>query len=399
MISRSDFPLFKRPYFGRSLIYFDNASTTQKPQAVIDALIDFYSYRNANIHRGIYTLAEKATAQYEQVRKKVATYIGARDAVEIVFTSGTTAGINMAATSWVKGHLSAGDEILITQMEHHANLLPWQQLARTHNVTLKYIPVLADGTLEYVALDTLITSRTKFVSLVHVSHILGTHNDVELIIKRAHAVGARVMVDAAQSVPHQRINVTNMDCDFLTFSGHKMFGPTGVGVLYIKKELHDQIEPYQFGGGMVFDADYDRARWQPLPHRLEAGTPPIAQVIGLGAAIDYLCELNAEELQRHEASLCAQLIEGLDTLPRIRVLGPVKQLKKTGHLVSFVVDGMHAHDIAAYLDSFGICVRAGHHCAQPLAKKMNIDASVRVSFYAYNTHAEVDVLLDALRAL
>lgn len=399
MLLRSDFPIFSRVGTARPLIFFDNASTTQKPRVVIEALVDFYSNHNANIHRGIYALAEHATAQYEQVRKQAAHFIGARSASEIIFNSGTTEGINIVASSWARTHLRAGDEIIITQMEHHANLLPWQQLAHEHKFVLKYIPVCSDGTLDYIVLDSLITLRTKLISVVHVSHVFGTHNAIELIIQKAHAVGARVMIDAAQSVLHQRIDVAAMQCDFLAFSAHKMFGPTGVGVLYIKKDVHDEMQPYQYGGGMVFDADYNTARWQPVPHRLEAGTPPIAQVIGLGVAIDYISGLDRVAAQQHEASLCAHFIDTVSSITRVSVLGPVEQLKQSGHLVSFKVHGMHAHDIAAYLDSFGICVRAGHHCAQPLAKKLGIEASVRVSFCAYNTHEEVDVLISALRAL
>jgi cysteine desulfurase/selenocysteine lyase len=400
MILRSDFPIFSKKVHNQNLIYFDNASTTQKPQQVLQALTNFYSSHNANIHRGIYALAEEATGLYEDARGLVARFIGATHAQEIVFTSGTTQGINMVAQSWARHQLQPGDEILISEMEHHANLLPWQQLAHEKQLVLKFIPVLPDGTLDYAALEWLLTERTKLVSVVHVSHIIGTTNDIEFIIKKAHAVGACVLIDAAQSVPHMNINVHKLGCDFLVFSGHKMFGPTGIGILYVKKELHEAMRPYQYGGGMVFDATYQHARFQPMPQKLEAGTPAIAQAVGLGAAIRYIQNtINFDELKKHEAALCSRIIDALAEMPKIRLLGPLFQLKKQGHMVSFVVDGVHAHDVAAYLDQFGICVRAGHHCAQSFAKKLNIDASIRVSFYAYNTQEEIETFIHVLQKL
>ncbi|MCX5922628.1 MAG: cysteine desulfurase [Candidatus Dependentiae bacterium] len=397
---RNDFPILKQKMNGHPLIYFDNASTSQKPQAVLDALMNFYTTTNANIHRGIYTIGEQATQAYEDARVKVARFINAQDPSEIVFTSGTTESINLVASTWGVCDLEEGDEILITELEHHSNMVPWQLLAYKQSAKLKFIPVLPDGRLDTKTLSKLITSRTKIVSLSHVSNALGVHNGIQDIITAAHAVDAMVMIDAAQSVPHQPIDVQAMNCDFLAFSGHKMLAPTGIGVLYIKKDLHDFMSPYQVGGGMVQEVDFKEATWRSMPQKLEAGTPPIAQAIGLGAAIDYLqSSVDWAALRAHEAALCTQLIDGLSTIPSIKLLGPLDELKKVGHMVSFTVDGMHPHDVAAYLNNYGICVRAGHHCAQPLAKKLGIEASVRVSFYCYNTVAEVKYFIEVMKKI
>jgi len=396
---RKDFPIFKQKINGHPLIYFDNAATSQKPQTVIDALSRFYLEQNNNIHRSVYAFGEQATTLYEDARASVADFINAQTD-EVVFTKGTTEGINFIASTWATQHLKKGDEILLTEMEHHSNLVPWQQLAHTHGVQLKFIPVLPDGTLDLKKLPQLITKKTKLVAVVHVSNALGTRNDIETIIQAAQAAGARVLIDAAQSAPHQKIDVKKIKCDFLVFSGHKMLGPTGIGVLFIKKELHDQVNPYQFGGGMIYEADFHHATFLDAPHKFEAGTPPIAQAIGLGAAIDYFNKhISFDELQKHEAALCAQLINGLVPYKKITILGPIEQLKKSGHLMSFAIDGIHAHDVAAHLSNYGICVRAGHHCAQPLAKKLDVTASVRVSFYLYNSEQEVEKLLEAITLL
>lgn len=393
---RKDFPIFDK----NNLIYCDSAATSQKPRHVIDALVQFYSYENAPVHRGIYKLAEQATARYEKVRETIARFIGAQSASEIIFTKGTTEGINLIAATWASDNLQAGDEIVLSQLEHHANILPWQKLTKTDGVIIRWIPIQADGTLDLSEIKTLINHRTKLVAITQSSNSLGTVVDCVPIIKQARAVGARVLIDAAQSVPHQKIDVTALDCDFLVFSGHKMLGPTGVGVLYIKKELHDTIAPYQLGGSMVFDVGFEHATWRQVPYRFEAGTPPIAQVIGLGAAVEYLeNNINFHELQQYEALLCEQLIDGLEQIPQISILGPINQLKKTGHLVSFTVDGVHPHDIAAYLDTQSICVRAGHHCAQPVHTILALDSSVRASFYVYNTPEDVERLIQALRKL
>lgn len=396
---KKDFPLLNKKINNHSLIYFDSAATSQKPRQVIDAVTHFYESQNSTIHRAVYAFGEQATTLYEQARNTVAEFINA-DVHEIVFTKGATESINAVATGWALDHLKHGDEILLTQMEHHANLLPWQQVAKRNGVVLKFIPVLSDGTLDLSSLDELITKKTKLVSCVHVSNALGTHNDIETIIKKAHIVGAKVLIDAAQSIAHQKIDVKKINCDFLVFSGHKIVGPTGIGVLYIKKDLHDQMQPYEFGGGMVYEVDYTTASWLKAPHKFEAGTPPIAQAIGLGAAITYIQKnIDFEQLKNHESKLCAVLINGLQKNNKITILGPIEQLKTQGHLVSFVVEGMHAHDVATYLSNYGICVRAGHHCAQPLAKLMGIQASVRASFYAYNTLEEVEKFLEVITLL
>ncbi len=397
---RKDFEILTQMLNDKPIAYLDNASTTQKPQQVLDAVMNFYTTCNANIYRGVHAFGEKATTLYEQAREKVAQFIGAHDATEIIFTRGTTDGINFIASTWAMQHVKRGDEIVLTELEHHSNLLPWQHVAQQTGAQLKFIPVFPDGTLDMGKVSELITSKTKLVAMIHSSNALGTHVDVATITKHARKVGAKVLIDAAQTVPHQAIDVEKLGCDFLVFSGHKMLAPTGIGVLYINKALHDDIPPYQRGGGTIFDADWHTATWAQSPQKFEAGTPPIAQAIGLGAAIDYLNEhVNFDQLQKHEAQLCVQLIDGLQHIDRIRLLGPLEELKQRGHLVSFVVDGAHAHDVAAYLDAHGICVRAGHHCVQPLAKKLGYEASVRASFYFYNTSEEVERLLEVMKKL
>lgn len=380
-------------------IYLDNAATSLKPKAVVDRISHFYTHEYAPVHRGIYRLSEQATAQFEGVRAQVARFINARDASEIVFTQGTTQSINMAASTWAMEHIKKGDEIVLTQMEHHSNLLPWQRVADRTGAYLKFIPVLESGLLDYSTLDTLITKRTKLIAVVHVSNGLGTHNDIALIAEHARRVGAKLLVDACQSVPHQKIDVQQLGCDFLAFSGHKMLGPTGIGVLFIKKELHDETPPYELGGGMVYRADWHTATWLPAPRKFEAGTPPIAQVIGLGAAINILENSDRIAQQKLEAQLCAATIEGLANIPGIRIFGPIDQLKTKGHLVTFIVDGIHPHDVAAFLDTKNICVRAGDFCLQPMWRMWGINGAIRVSFYYGNTMAHVEKFLSAMREL
>lgn len=394
-ILRSDFPFLAI----KDVAYLDNASTTQKPQAVLDGLVSFYSQYNANIYRGVHTTAEEATQAYEAARNKVANFIGALPQ-ETIFTSGTTEAINFVADTWGAEHIKAGDQILITQLEHHANILPWQRLAQRTGAQLVWYPVQSDGTLDMSLLEQCITAKTKLIAITALSNAVGTHVDVAAFVRAGHAVGAHVLVDAAQLVAHRPINVQTLGADFLVFSGHKLFGPTGIGVLYIKQRLHDQVPPYQLGGGMVFEVLANHATWLKSPQKFEAGTPPIAQAIGLGVAIDYVLDNVAwPHVKLHEAALCSQLIDGLLSYPKIRILGPLEELRSQGHLVSFVVDGVHAHDVAAYLSSLGIAVRAGHHCAQPLARALGYSASVRVSFAAYNNTLEVNRLLEALDSL
>ncbi len=396
---RQDFPILNKKIDGKPLIYLDNAATSQKPQSVIDAITNFYTEHNSNIHRAIYALGEETTTLYEHARLKVAQFINA-EIDEIIFTKGTTEGINLVASTWATQHIKKGDEILISQMEHHSNMIPWQQCAQKTGAILKYIPVTTDGKLNNQALPSLLSTKTKLVAVTHVSNVLGTRNDIKQIIDAAHAVGTRVLIDAAQSAPHEQIDVKQLNCDFLAFSAHKILGPTGFGILYIKKELHDQMPPYQFGGGMVYEADFFNASWQKSPQKFEAGTPPIAQAVAFSAAIEYIQKnISFEHLQKHEAALCSQLIEGLLPLKKVRILGPIEDLKKSGHLVSFVIDDIHAHDVAAQLSKKGICVRAGNHCAQPLAKLLHIPGSVRASFYVYNTTQEVEQLIQAIKQL
>jgi cysteine desulfurase / selenocysteine lyase len=397
---RLDFPFFQAHRQKKQpLLYFDNGATTQKPQQVIDALTHWYSFESAPVHRGIYSLSEESTYHYEEARSIVARFIGAFDD-EIIFTKGTTEGINFIADAWAALMLKPGDEIIITELEHHSNILPWIRLAQKNSLILKYIPIMEDGLLDYDSYRTLLTNNTKLVSFTLNSNVLGTYPDATYIIKHAHAVGAKVLVDAAQAVAHIPIQVHELGADFLVFSGHKMVGPTGIGVLYNARHMHEQVKPYQVGGGMVFEVNYHSASWLKPPRCYEAGTPPIAQAIGLAAAITYIQNtIDFGELKEYEALLCTQLIEGLADIPGVTLLGPLEQLTQSGHMISFVTDRIHPHDIAAYLDVQGICVRAGHHCAQILHKKLGIDGSVRVSFYAYNTSEEVAQLIDALRKI
>ncbi len=390
---RPHFPFFKN---NKNLVYLDSAATTQKPQVVIDTISDFYSKQNAPVHRGVYSLAEHATELYEQARHTVATYIGA-DADEVVFTKGTTEGINFIATSWAEKNLKPGDEIIITELEHHSNILPWIRLEQTHGIVLKYIPIDAQGRLDYQKYLSLLSDRTKLVACTHTSNALGTHVDLMFIIEHARANGTRVLVDAAQAAGRSLIRAHELKADFIVFSGHKMYGPTGIGVIYIARHMHETVAPYQVGGGMVYNVDFHAATWLKPPLRYEAGTPAIAQALGLAAAVNFIEQfVDIEALQRHEAQLCSQLIEGLTKIPSITVLGPQDELVNSGHLVSFASKKFHPHDIAAYLDKQGICVRAGNHCAQPLHKRLGIESSIRVSFYGYNTADDVSLLLKYL---
>jgi cysteine desulfurase/selenocysteine lyase len=348
----------------------------------------------------MYSLAEKATARFEQARATIAGFINAQPQ-EIIITKGATEGINFIAATWAEHTLQEGDEIVLTELEHHANLIPWQQLAQRKNSVLKFIPINPDGSLNYDTLNDIITARTRFVTITHVSNAIGTTVDIKRIITMAQAVGARVLIDACQSIPHQPIDVKDIDCDFLVFSGHKMLGPTGIGILYMHQRMHSQVPPYHFGGGMIFEASYERATWLPSPARYEAGTPPVAQAIGLAEAINFLMnEIDFDRLISYESHLCGQFIKGLEAIPGFRIIGPTEDLIKRGHLVSFVHDSYHPHDIAAYLDTFGICVRSGHYCAQPLARKLGIEGgSVRASFYMYNTPSQIEQCLSVLKKL
>jgi len=399
---RQDFPIFS----GRKLIYLDTSATAQKPATVIDALARFYTYNNANTHRGLYELGESSTTHYELTREKVAQFINAKYPNEIIFTKGTTEGINFIASSWVEQHLTHGDEIVLTQAEHHANLLPWQRVAQKTGAKLVFIPIDLE-TYKTQNPEKYITSRTKLLAVTYSSNVLGDiwderKQELENLITLAHAVGARVLIDAAQAVMHRRIDIQKLNPDFLVFSGHKMMGPMGIGVLYIKQALHDAVQPYQVGGSMVFSVSFEQATWAASPQKFEAGTQPVAEVFGLGAAIDYINEnIDFDQLRQHEARLCSMLIDGLEKLEhdikiKIHIAGNKNWLREHGHLVSFAITGVHPHDIASYLGAKNIAVRAGHHCAQPLVNLLSIDSLLRVSFGVYNTPEEVEIFLQEL---
>jgi cysteine desulfurase/selenocysteine lyase len=395
---REDFPILEQMVHGdHPLVFLDNAASTQRPRQVIEVLRRVYERDYANVHRGIHTLSERSTEQYEEAREKARAFIGARNAREIVFTSGSTSGINLVARSWGEANVRAGDEILVTIMEHHSNLVPWQQLAERTGAVLRHIPITDDGLLVVDALDTLINERTKIVAVASVSNVLGTINPVAEIAGRAHAAGAVVLVDAAQSVPHLPTNVAELGADFLAFSGHKMLGPTGIGVLYGREELLDAMPPFMGGGSMINRVWPDRFTPAEIPAKFEAGTPPIAPAIALGAAIDYLHRIGLDAVQRHEHELMRYAYERLLEIDGLVIFGPPPD-QRSG-LVSFTLPQPHAHDVAQLLDQQGIAVRAGHHCTWPLHDRLGIAASTRASFYLYNTPAEVDLLVDVVRQI
>jgi cysteine desulfurase/selenocysteine lyase len=398
---KEDFPIFQQPYVpAGKLIYCDNAATSQKPQQVINALSRYYEQSCAPVHRGLYALAENATRLYEHARETIAVFLGVQDSSQIVFTKSATESINFIAFGWAMHHLRPEDEIVLTELEHHSNLVVWQVVAARTQAVIKFIPIDDHGILQLDNLASIITDRTKLVSFTHRSNAIGTKIDPEPLVARARAVGAKLLIDCCQTVAHERIDAEKLGVDFLVFSGHKMLGPEGIGVLFIKSSVQPEVVPYQFGGGMIFDASFAKATWLKAPHCYEAGTQPVGQAIALAQAVEYLMQqISFAELAAHEAALCRRLIDGLSVDPSFRFLGPVEQIKKEGHLVSFVHESYHAHDIAAYLDQFGICVRAGNFCAQPLAQRLGIESAVRVSFYLYNTIQEVDFLVERLLAM
>lgn len=391
---RADFPILQCLENGKPLIYLDSAATSQKPVQVIEAEARFYRENNANVRRGIYILAHKATELYERARQKLAAFIGAPPE-EVVFTRGTTEGLNLVAWALGETRVSPADRILITEMEHHANILPWQEVARRKGAELLAIPITPEGQLDLQAFHTMLTPRTKVVAVTHVSNVLGTVNPIAEIAEEAHRVGAVVVVDAAQSVPHRPVNVGDLGADVLVFSGHKMLGPTGIGVLWAKKELLWEWPPFLTGGEMIREVWLNRATWADPPAKFEAGTPPIAQAIGLAAAVDYLTKIGMQEIHAHTMELTALTLQGLLARPYVEVYGP-REPRARGALLSFNLRGLHPHDVATILDQEGICLRAGHHCAQPLHRRLGISASCRVSFHVYNTPAEVEEFLAAL---
>lgn len=390
-----DFPILNEKVNGKRLAYLDSTATSQKPQQVIDALEDYYKRYNSNVHRGVHTLGSLATDGYEGARETVRRFIHAPYFEEIIFTRGTTASINLVAHSYGDANVEAGDEIVVTQMEHHANIVPWQQLAKRKNATLKFIPMTDSGELTLEAVKETITDKTKIVAVAHVSNVLGTINDVKSIAQIAHEHGAIISVDGAQSVPHMKVDVQDLDVDFYSFSGHKMLGPTGIGVLYGKRELLNQMEPIEFGGDMIDFVGLYESTWTDLPTKFEAGTPLIAQAIGLKAAIEYLENIGFDAIHAHEAEITAYAYEKMSEIEGIDIYGPDKD-KRPG-IITFNLKDVHPHDVATALDTEGVAVRAGHHCAQPLMKWLNVSSTARASFYIYNTKEDVDQLVEGLK--
>ncbi|QGQ47892.1 cysteine desulfurase [Metabacillus sediminilitoris] len=389
---RRHFPILDQQVNGRDLVYLDSAATSQKPTAVIDALSTYYREYNSNVHRGVHTLGTKATDGYEGAREKVRRFIGANSIQEIIFTRGATTALNIVAQSYGLVNVKEGDEIVITYMEHHANVIPWQQVAKVTGATLKYIPLQEDGTIDLKDVEETVTSQTKIVSVAHVSNVLGTINPIKEIAAIAHRNGAIMVVDGAQSTPHMKIDVKELDVDFFAFSGHKMCAPTGIGVLYGKKALLEKMEPVEFGGEMIDFVGLQESTWKELPWKFEAGTPIIAGAIGLGAAIDFLEQLGLDQIEAHEHKLAQYALEQLSQVEGITIYGP----KHRAGLVTFNIEDVHPHDVATVLDAEGIAVRAGHHCAQPLMKWLKVSATARASFYLYNTEEEIDKLVTGI---
>ncbi|WP_316840130.1 cysteine desulfurase [Pedobacter gandavensis] len=390
---RKQFPILSRKVNEKNLIYFDNAATSQKPQCVIDALSDYYSRYNANIHRGIHTLAEEATLAYEASRHAVQEFISAAMVEEIIFTRGTTEGINLVAYSWGRQNIKAGDEILISEMEHHSNIVPWQILCQEKNAILKVIPVLDDGTLSMDDYQRLLNKKTKLVAIVQVSNALGTVNPVKEMISMAHQFGAKVLVDAAQSAVHLDIDVQDLDCDFFAFSGHKLYAPTGVGVLYGKKELLEAMPVFQGGGEMIREVSFELTTYNDLPYKYEAGTPNIADTIALKSALDFIKSIGKEQIRKHENELLDYATRQLEDIPGLKIIG--KATEKVS-LVSFILKNIHPHDVGVLLDHLGIALRTGHHCTQPLMKRFGIPGTIRASFALYNTKEEIDILVEGI---
>ncbi len=391
---REDFPILRERAHGHPLIYFDSAATSQKPRAVIDALRHYYEHENANVHRGLHELSSRATEAYEQARRRVATYLGAASAEEIVFTRGTTESINLVAQAWGGKFLGAGDVILLTEMEHHSNLVPWQLLAERTDSRLRFVPVLDDGTLDLEQLSSLLTAEVKLFAFTHVSNSLGTINPVSELCQKARAMGALTLVDAAQSVGHLPINVLELGCDFLAFSGHKMCGPTGIGGLYARAEILNSIPPWHGGGEMIVSVTLEKSAFKKAPHRFEAGTPSIAGAIGLAAAIDYIEQIGRPTIFEHDTHLARYAAERLAELPGTRIFGPTKP---RGALVGFVMDAAHPHDLTTFADQYGLALRGGHHCNQPLMRRFGVSGTTRASFYFYNTTEEIDRMIEILR--
>ncbi|CAN7220239.1 cysteine desulfurase [Rossellomorea sp. LjRoot5] len=392
---RKQFPILDQEVNGHPLVYLDSAATSQKPVSVIEAVNDYYRGYNSNVHRGVHTLGTRATDGYEGAREKVRNFINASSTQEVIFTRGTTTAINTVAASYGRANLTEGDEIVITHMEHHSNIIPWQQLAKETGAALKYVPLQEDGTITIEDVRATVTSQTKIVSIMMVSNVLGTMNPIKEITRVAHENGAVMVVDGAQAAPHMKVDVQDLDCDFFAFSGHKMVGPTGIGVLYGKKKHLNKMEPVEFGGEMIDFVGLQESTWKELPWKFEGGTPIIAGAIGLGAAIDFLEEVGLHNIEEHEHKLAAYALEKMNEVEGMKIFGPSDPGKRAG-LVTFNIDDVHPHDVATVLDAEGIAVRAGHHCAQPLMKWLNVSATARASFYLYNTEEDIDKLVAGL---
>lgn len=391
---RNDFPILKRKIKGKDLVYLDNGATTQKPQQVINAINEYYVNENSNIHRGVHTLSQEATTKYEDARQVIQNFIGANQSQEVIFTSGTTGSINLIASSFGKKHLKEGDEIIISAMEHHSNIVPWQMICEEKGAILKVIPINKDGDLIIEELDNLLTNRTKLLAVNHISNTLGTINPIELIIEKAHKNHTLVLIDAAQSIAHTPINVVDLDVDFLVFSGHKMFGPTGVGILYGKEHLLNDLPPYQGGGDMIKEVTFEKTTYNCLPHKLEAGTPNIVGGIGIGEAAKYIQKIGFDFIHQQEEELLAYGTQQLLEIEGLRIIGTAKE--KTS-VISFIVEGVHPFDVGTIVDQLGIAVRTGHHCTQPLMNFFEIPGTIRASFSFYNTKEEIDLFIKALK--
>lgn len=390
---RMDFPTLQLKINGQPLIYFDNGATSQKPQQVIDAISNYYIHSNANVHRALHTLAERATAGYENGRKNIASFINAGSEKEIIFTRGTTEGINLVAHSWAGKFMNDGDNLIVTEMEHHSNIVPWQLLATRKKINVNFAPVTENGELDLQALKALVTPKTKLIALTHMSNVLGTITPVKEIVQYAHSKNVKVLIDAAQSVPNIKIDVQNLGCDFLSFSSHKMLGPTGIGVLYIKEEIQRQMEPFMGGGEMIATVGKEGSTWADIPHKFEPGTPNIAGVFGLSAAVNYLRSIGMDNITTYKNRLTHYAIDNLKRVKGLTIFGNAAH---RGSAISFEIKNVHPFDLAQYLDQAGIAIRSGHHCAQPLMKKLAVTGTSRASLYFYNTFQEVDIFTEKL---
>lgn len=391
---RSEFPILSRKVNGQPLVYFDNGASSQKPQSVISAISKYYTYENSNIHRGIHTLSQEATTAYEEARTTVQQFINAEHSKEVIFTSGTTASINLIASCFGKKHLKEGDEIIISTMEHHSNIVPWQMICEEKGAILKVVPINDKGEFLMEEYENLLSDKTKLVAITHVSNTLGTINPVQEIIRKAHQYGALAIIDGAQAVPHTKVDVQKLNCDFYAFSGHKMFGPTGVGILYGKEDLLNDLPPYQGGGDMIKTVTFEKTTYNELPHKFEAGTPNIVGGIGLAAAINYMNSIGIDKIEAYEHQLLAYATEQIKQIGRVRIIG---EAEKKASVLSFVVDGTHPSDIGMIIDKLGIAIRTGHHCTEPLMDRFDISGTARASFAFYNTFEEVDIFINALK--